>query len=206
MERDGDPATERSIGLSRDGPVAGAVDLIERMRAHEESAFRSLVETFQSEIFAFTRAVTGDENGAANLAQKIFVHACRDSRPLDTSMAITTWLYRLTFEECVLHCRINGLRKTLQAFQATFVRRAKRTETARRLQTGGQSAIREGLQALSAEARVLLLLKEVAHQSVSELAQITGHDVNVIRKQLLNARRDLSIALRQMEWRGPVNA
>ncbi len=42
----------------------GAVDLIERVRAHDEVAFRKLVERYQSDIFAFTRAVTGDENEA----------------------------------------------------------------------------------------------------------------------------------------------
>jgi RNA polymerase sigma factor (sigma-70 family) len=180
----------------------GAVDLIERVRAHDEVAFRKLVERYQSDIFAFTRAVTGDENEADALAQKIFVRAYRDSSPRDTSMAITTWMYRLTFEECVLQGRIKGLKRTLQALRAAFVpRTAKSTETTRCVQIGGNSTIREGLQALSVGARVLLLLREFAHQSVSELAQITGYDVNVIREQLLRARRDLSTALRQMESR-----
>lgn len=178
----------------------GAVDLIERVRAHDEVAFRGLVDSYQSEIFALTRALTRDENEADNLAQKIFVRAYRDSRPRDASMAITTWLYRLTFEECVLQSRIKGLRRTLEALRAVFVlRTAKTTETTRCMQIGGNSAIREGLLALSVRARMLLLLREVAHQSVSELAQITGYDVNVIREQLLKARRDLSTALRQME-------
>jgi RNA polymerase sigma-70 factor (ECF subfamily) len=178
------------------------VDLIERVRAHDEVAFRKLVERYQSDIFAFTRAVTGDENEADALAQKIFVRAYRDSSPRDTSMAITTWMYRLTFEECVLQGRIKGLKRTLQALRAAFVpRTAKSTETTRCVQIGGNSTIREGLQALSVGARVLLLLREFAHQSVSELAQITGYDVNVIREQLLRARRDLSTALRQMESR-----
>jgi RNA polymerase sigma-70 factor, ECF subfamily len=180
----------------------GAVDLIGRVRTHDEVAFRSLVERHQSEILAFTRAVTGDENEADNLAKNIFVRAYRDSSPRDASMAITTWLYRLTFEECVLQSRIKGLRTTLQALRAAFVpRSAKSTEITRCTQIGGNSAIREGLQALSVRARMLLLLREVAHQSVSELAQITGCDENAIRKQLLKARRDLSRALQQMESR-----
>ena len=180
----------------------GAVDQIERVRAHDEVAFRRLVERYQSDIFAFTRAVTGDANEADTLAQKIFVRAYRASSPRDTSMAITTWMYRLAFEECVLEGRIKGLRRTLQALWAAFVpQSAKSTEITRCAQVGGNSAIREGLQALSVRARMLLLLREVAHQSVSELAQITGYDVNVIREQLLRARRDLSTALRQMESR-----
>ena len=180
----------------------GAVDLMGRVRTHDEVAFRGLVESYQSEIFALTRAVTRDENEADNLARKIFVRAYRDSRPRDASMAITTWLYRLAFEECVLPSRIKGLRRTLEAFPAVFApRTAKTTETTRCMQIGGNSAMREGLQALSLRARMLLLLREVAHQSVSELAQITGYDVNVIREQLFKARRDLSTALRQMESR-----
>jgi DNA-directed RNA polymerase specialized sigma24 family protein len=117
-------------------------------------------------------------------------------------MPIATWLYRLAFEEYVLQNRLNALRRTLQAFQGAFVpRTGKRTETTTCVQTGGQRAIREGLQALSAKAKILLLLREVAHQPLSELAQITGCDVNEIRKQLLKARRDLSLALQQMESR-----
>lgn len=195
----------RPIPLSCDPTHAqrGAGDLIERVRAHDEVAFRSLVERYQSEIFAFTRAVTGDEKEADNLAQKIFVHAYRDSRPRDASMAIPTWLYRLAFKECVHESGLNGLKRTLQVIQAVFVpRTGRRTETTTRVQPGGQIPIREGLQALSARARTLILLREVAHQSVSELAQITGCDANVIREQLLKARRDLSTALQQRESRG----
>jgi RNA polymerase sigma-70 factor (ECF subfamily) len=203
MERNGDPAPKRSIGPSRDRPIAGAVDLIERVRSHDEVAFRSLVETYQSEIFAFTRAVTGDENEADNLAQKIFVRAYRDPGPRDASMAVTTWLYRLTFEECVVESRLNTLRRALQALQATFVSRTGgHADTTTSAQANRQTAIRDALQVLSPKARVLLLLREVAHQSVSELAQIIGCDARSIRKQLLKARCCLSIALQHMESRG----
>lgn len=180
----------------------GAVNLMGRVRTHDEVTFKTLVERYRSEISAFTRAVTGDEYEADTLAQKIFVRAYRDSSPHDTSMANTTWMYRLAFEECVLQVRIKGLRRTLQAFRAAFLpRTAKSTDATGCEQVSGNSAIREGLQVLPARARVLLLLREVAHQSVSELAQITGYDVNVIREQLFRARRDLSTALRQMESR-----
>lgn len=181
----------------------GAVDLIGRVRTHDEVSFRTLVERYQSEIVAFTRAVTGDENEADTLAQNIFVRAYRDSSPHETSMANTTWIYRLAFQECVLQGRIKVLRRTLQALRAAFLppRTPKSTETTGCTQIGGNSAMREGLQALSLRARMLLLLREVAHQSVSELAQITGYDVNVIREQLFKARHDLSTALRQMESR-----
>ena len=180
----------------------GAVDLMGRVPTHDEVTFKTLVERYQSEISAFTRAVTEDEYEADTLAQKIFVRAFRDSSPHDASMAKTTWMYRLAFEECVLQGKIRGLRRTLQALRAAFLpRTAKSAGTTGCGQTGGNSAIREGLLALSVRARVLLLLREVAHQSVSELVQITGYDVNVIREQLFRARRDLSATLRQMESR-----
>lgn len=169
------------------------------MDSSDEVAFRSLLERFQPGIFAFTLALTGDENAADSLAQKVFVRAYRALRPRDASMASATSLYRLAFEECVLQSRTEGLRRTLQRCWAIFVPHTASTAAATGELTGGRAALREGLQALSAKARILLLLTEVAQQSVSELAQITGSEEVVIRKELLKARRDLSMALRQIE-------
>ncbi len=176
------------------GPHRGAGDRIEQVHARDDVRFKCLVERYQQEIFAFTHALTGDEQEADILAQRIFVRAYEDSPPPDASMAISTWLYRLALEEFVLQSRVNGLRRVLQAFPAALV--------ARSLPTNEQSAIRKGLRTLSAKAMALLVLREVAHQSVPELAQIAGCDVLEIRAQLLNARRALSTALRQVDSGG----
>lgn len=175
------------------GTRKDAVELMKRVHAHDEVAFRSLVEQYQSPIFSFTYAATGDINEADELAQKVFVRAYRDSGSGDTSIPVSIWLYRMAFEECVLQSRIHTLKKIAKAVQNAFARRKpKSAEVAPCAGSRGQQpAILDDLRVLSPKARILLLLREVAHQSVSELTQITGADANVIRKQLFAARRKL---------------
>ncbi|HJT70787.1 MAG TPA: RNA polymerase sigma factor [Terriglobales bacterium] len=179
------------------GTSKGGTDLIQRVRAHDEIAFRSLVEQYQSEIFAFTYALTGDQEEADQLAQKIFVRAYRDSRPGATFTTLRVWLYRLAFEECVLHGRSNALKSKVKRVFA----RAQPSTKAQGASQPRRATVRKSLEMLSPRARILLLLREVAHQSVSEVAQITGADVNVVKKELLNARLSLSVALEQQSRR-----
>lgn len=180
-----------------------AADLRNCVRAHDEVTFRSLVEQYQSPIFLFTYAVTGDKDKADELAQKAFVRAYRDLKRGDASTPVSAWLYRMAFEECVLQSRIDTLKKMAKTVQNVFARRrAKSAEVSPCADSSGQRpAIVEYLRVLSPRARILLSLREVAHQSVSELAQITGADANVIRKQLLTARRKLLNTVQRNEPR-----
>lgn len=166
---------------------------MKRVRAHDEVAFRSLVEQYQSPIFSFTYAVTGDRAEADELAQKIFARAYRDSGPGDASIPASTWLYRMAFEECVLQSRIHTLKRIWNVVQNVFarprVKSAKITPWADN--SSRRSAILKDLRSLPPRARILLSLREVADQSVSELAQITGTGADVIKEQLLAARRKL---------------
>jgi RNA polymerase sigma factor (sigma-70 family) len=180
------------------------VDRTDGARVDGESAFRGLVDRCHSDILAVTRALTQNEN-ETELAQKIFVRAYQNLGRRDESLPMTTWLYQLVFRECVFYSRVTRFRRLLHSIQI-----ASAWESGKYMNTGGgsqgtkKSAILAGLQALSAKARVLLLLREVAHRSVSELAQIVGHEESVVRRSLLTARHNLLLALcKNAERAGP---
>ncbi len=161
-----------------------------------DSAFRVLVESYESEILAFTRALTRDEDEAESVAQMVFVRAYRSFHGRDASTPVAAWLYRLAFREAVLQIRIARFREALRRLKVTFAWLSTGyTETAEMARKNNGGGIHLGLLALPAKRRALLVLREVAHRSVPELAQIAGCEEDVVRERLYKARHDLSVAL-----------
>ena len=175
--------------------------LARRIHARDELAFRSFVEHYQSGIFAFTYAVTADRSEADELAQRIFVRARRCAKRFDPTIPVCTWLYRIAFHECVLHNRIRTLRKLAKAFHGLF--RGRTAMCAGPLpnanEVGRRYSILDALKSLSTRKRALLALREVGHQSIADLTQITGEDAKAIRHELLVARRKLLKAVQRLD-------
>jgi RNA polymerase sigma-70 factor (ECF subfamily) len=160
---------------------------MKRVGARDEVAFRSLVEQYQSLIYSFTYALTGDINEADELGQKVFVRAYRDSARSNRTMPILTWLYRMSLEECMFQERIRTPKRIAAAIHKVFVRPS--TDNAKC--SNQRIEIWKALKTLSLKARIVLLLREVAGQSVSDLVQITGDDAMTVRRQLISARQQL---------------
>ena len=172
---------------AHDGSLHGGAPLMQRVGARDDVAFRSLVEQYQSLIYSFAYALTGNRDEADELAQKVFVRAYRDSAGSNRSMPVLTWLYRMALEECLFQERVQAPKRIAAAIRSVFVRSTGNAED-----SSQRIKLRKALKTLSPKARVVLLLREVAGQSVSDLVQITGDDATTIRKQLVSARQRLA--------------
>ena len=159
-------------------------DLMVRLSARDDVAFRSLVENYQSVIYSFTYALTGNDDEADGLAQKVFVRAYKQSTQRNPSMPALTWLYRMSFEECIFQDRIRALTRIKTTVCNLFTRPPTEAEES----SNQPTKIRQGLRTLSMKTRAVLLLRDVAGQSVSDLVEITATDAGTIRKRLLSAR------------------
>jgi RNA polymerase sigma-70 factor (ECF subfamily) len=77
-------------------PVDHAPDLVARTREGDESAFTALVREYQSAVFRWAVALTGDPDDAEDITQEVFVRVHRRLASFRGDGPFAAWLYRIT--------------------------------------------------------------------------------------------------------------
>jgi RNA polymerase sigma-70 factor (ECF subfamily) len=197
--------SERPAGSSEEA------SLVLRAQASDESAFRTIVDSYQAKVLSTIRGVLTRSNDADDIAQQVFVKVYLGIRGFDSRGSLWAWVYRITLNECYDYLR---KRKVRPLVYESDLGRPDDDSTAQVL--AAASAPERPLDAaiaqrefaawllghVSEHERFLLLMKEVEGCSVAELAALTGLTQNCIKIRLFRARRKMLKAA-QRNRRGP---
>ncbi len=185
--------------------------LVRRVQAHDEIAFREIVERYQAKVFSIIYGILRNRNDAEDIAQQVFAKIYFSIKNFDFRSSLLTWIYKITVNECYDYLRKKRVRKLVYEsdFSAEDSLRMDNSEPAtdqappvdRRL--AQHDLIWKLLSKISEEDRSLLLLKEVEGHSVEELSAMTGMNENTIKVKLFRARQKLVKAAHRLE-RGPI--
>jgi len=185
---------------------SGENDLIRRVQAHDELAFREMVERYQSKVFSVIYGILRNRNDAEDIAQQVFAKVYFSIGSFDSRSSLLTWIHRITVNECYDYLRKRQVRKLVYEsdFSAEDVERLETTESGPDLvpplehQLEERDLVVKLLSKVSEEARSLILLKEVEGHSVEELAAMTGLNENTIKIKLFRTRKKLLDAARRL--------
>jgi RNA polymerase sigma-70 factor, ECF subfamily len=182
------------------------VALIRRVQAHDEIAFREIVDRYQPKVFSIIYAMLHNANDAEDIAQQVFAKIYFSIRRFDLRSSLLTWIHRITVNECYDYLRMRRVRKL--AYESDFsAEEVQRIETSSAVvdpvepvdvQLGKRDLIGKLLSNVSEQNRSLILLKEVEGHSVAELAAMTGLKENTIKVRLLRTRRKLLKAAKRL--------
>jgi len=169
------------------------------VQAHDELAFREVVERYQSKVFSIIYGILRNRNDAEDIAQQVFAKIYFSIGKFDFRSSLLTWIYKITVNECYDYLRKKRVRKLVYEsdFSEEDVRRMENSEQtaeqARPVDTAlaQRDLVIKLLEKVSEEDRMLMLLKEVEGHSLEELAQMTGLNQNTIKVKLFRARRKL---------------
>jgi RNA polymerase sigma-70 factor, ECF subfamily len=193
-------------GHSVDQQRLDETKLVERVRAHDELAFRELVERYQNKVFSIIYGILRNQNDAEDISQQVFAKIYVSIQNFDSRSTLLTWIYKITVNECYDYLRKKRVRKLVYESDIT-------EEDTRLMENSGASADRSVsvdtrlsqrelvsklLMKVSEEDRNLILLKEVEGHSVEELAQMTGMNENTIKVKLFRARQKLLKAAQRL--------
>jgi RNA polymerase sigma-70 factor (ECF subfamily) len=160
-------------------------------------AFETLVLRHQSRINRVVRLLAGsDWPDAEDLTQDTFIRAYRAIAQFRGDSTFRTWLHRIALNVIWSHRarRRNGAR--LVALEPTSETERHIAATA----TPGddpeaalirRQAIDHALATLSAEARVVVILRDIQGLGYHEIATITGVPIGTVESRLFRARRRL---------------
>ena len=153
--------------------------LVQRAQAGEETAFREIVERYQSKVFSIIHGVVRQRNDVEDIAQQVFAKVYVSLKSFDFRSSLITWIYKITVNECFDYLRKRKVRKLVYESDLSEdeVRRVDNSEpsTGRQVPIDATLARRDYvlklLTRVSEEERMLLMLKEVEGYSVEELAE-----------------------------------
>jgi len=189
-------------GVARTDPLA---ELVRRCQnGDDESAFDELVRRFQPRVFSAIRGILRASNDVEDVAQQVFTKIYFALDSFNFHSAVSTWIYKVTVNECYDHLRKQKVRKVAILSDLSEEESARMENFDRAAHDGQpglerQIALRELagklLARLSAEDRVLLVLKEIEGYSVREVAEILNLNENTAKIRLFRARQALLAAL-----------
>src|SRR5690348_5078682 len=180
--------------------------LVQRAQSGDETAFREIVERYQSKVFSIIHGIVRQRNDVEDIAQQVFAKVYLSLRNFDFRSSLITWIYKITVNECYDYLRKKKVRKLV--YDSDFS-----TEVAQRLDTSEPAVdpaapvdqqlaqhdlVIKLLSKVSEEDRSLILLKEVEGHSAEELAAMTGLNENTIKVKLFRTRQKLLKAAQRL--------
>jgi len=172
-------------------------ELVRRAKRDEKEAFEQLVLRHQHRVFAVAGGILRRREDVEDIAQQVFVKAYFALKRFDERAAFSTWLYKITLNECWDLLRKKKVRPLVYESELS-------DDQSRQYAVAGESGraapdISERLEArqrvdrlledLEDRDRLMLILKEVEGFAVEEIAEILNLNANTVKVRLFRARR-----------------
>jgi RNA polymerase sigma-70 factor (ECF subfamily) len=180
--------------------AAGATDdreLVRRAQGDDKEAFEELVRRHQHRVFAVAGGILRRREDVEDIAQQVFVKAYFSLKRFDQRAAFSTWLYKITVNECWDLLRKKKVRPLLYESDLSE-EQAQQFGAAERLESGdqdisdkleAQQRVERLLEGLDERDRMMLVLKEVEGFAIEEIAEILDLNANTVKVRLFRARR-----------------
>jgi RNA polymerase sigma-70 factor, ECF subfamily len=182
---------------TRDGVRHDDRELVRRAQQDDKEAFELLVERHKSRVFAVAGGILRNREDVEDVAQQVFLKAYFSLKRFDQRAAFSTWLYKITVNECWDVLRKRKVRPLvfeaeLSEEQAQIYRAAEDVkdgtpDISERLEK--REELERLLDCLDERDRTMLVLKEVRGFSVEEIAEILEINGNTVKVRLFRARQ-----------------
>src|SRR5215468_3500354 len=94
------PVDGAALKEPRQSGVPADRDLVRLAQRGDQSAFEELVGRHQNRVFAVARGILKRQEDVEDVSQQVFVKAYFALKKFDQRSAFTTWLYKITVNEC----------------------------------------------------------------------------------------------------------
>lgn len=177
--------------------VADDRELVRRAQRENKEAFEELIRRHQHRVFAVAGGILKRREDVEDIAQQVFVKAYFSLKRFDQRAAFSTWLYKITVNECWDMLRKKKVRPLvyeadLSEEQARQVISSAETgkdepDISERLES--RQRVERLLEGLDERDRLMLILKEVEGFSIEEIAEVLDLNANTVKVRLFRARR-----------------
>jgi RNA polymerase sigma-70 factor, ECF subfamily len=155
-------------------------------------AFETIYQRHNRRVYSLCLRMTQNAAEAEDLAQEAFIQLFRKIGSFRGDSAFTTWLHRLTVNQCLMHFRKRSvkLEKTTEEGE-TPVQIVSGTENPNSMPVMDRIALDNALTQLPPGYRTVFLLHDVEGHEHEEIAKMLGVAVGTSKSQLHKARMKL---------------
>jgi RNA polymerase sigma-70 factor, ECF subfamily len=161
-----------------------------------EAEFEELVRRHQKRVFGLVNGILRRREDVEDVVQQVFMKVYVSLKRFDMRAAFSTWLYKITVNECWDYLRKKKVRPLAyeadlseeQVAQLDGAASAERPPESPAARAETKEMLEWMLAKLPEQDRELLVLKEIEGFSVQELAEILDLNVNTVKVRLFRAR------------------
>lgn len=179
----------RSLSTAmRQEPAPELAITVERARAGDDLAIRTLIELYQGRVARFVLSMIGDDSEWEDVAQAIFVKMMLGVERLQSVEIFESWLFKIARNASLDHLRRRRWRRIFIPWEPHH---AEVAAPARGIEDGRLAQVERALTKLPADQRELILLMRESDWSYGDLARITGASASAVKSRLFRARSRL---------------
>jgi RNA polymerase sigma-70 factor (ECF subfamily) len=173
--------------------------LLIRIRADAPGAFEEFVERFGGRIYAFGMKFCGEREDAKDVLQDTLIQAYRSLGELDDPRAMTSWLYRVAANACLMKRRKGKFEPERELSLDELMPRpgegvgteipdpsAMPHDDAVRAETA--ATVRKAIGDLPPAYRIVLVMRDMEQLSTREVADALGLEIPAVKMRLHRAR------------------
>jgi RNA polymerase sigma-70 factor (ECF subfamily) len=180
-------------------PAVDDRELVQRAQGADKEAFEELIRRHQNRVFAVASGILHRREDVEDISQQVFVKAYFSLKRFDQRAAFSTWLYKITVNECWDLLRKRKVRplvyeSDLSEEQAKQIAASDHGAESRP-DTSDTLAARQQVELLLAgldeRDRLMLILKEVEGFAIEEIAELLDLNSNTVKVRLFRARKKI---------------
>lgn len=172
--------------------------VVELIQSKEPKALEEALALLQDTVFSFSMKVCGQRQDAEDTMQEVLLKSVPNLPKFDSPKALVVWLYKVAKTRCLMSRRKSKFapKEALSLEELMPDRRelenlsgdGPRTPETALLHRENAKRLREAVQKLPPDYRLILVLHDMEELDDSDIAEITGLRLGTIRVRLHRAR------------------
>ncbi|MBK7499413.1 MAG: sigma-70 family RNA polymerase sigma factor [Ignavibacteriales bacterium] len=168
--------------------------LVELAKSGDRQALAQLVKNNEQTVYNFSFKICRDRDKAEHIMQETFFSMIKSLHQFDGNSKISTWLYRIVSNHCLMLARKDKSRTFVSIDNDDELYEDKYTADWSNIpnqdieNTELKKILDESIDKLSPEYRIVFLLRDVEGLSTEETAQLTELSVPAVKSRLHRAR------------------
>jgi RNA polymerase sigma-70 factor (ECF subfamily) len=185
---------------SRVDTPATELELVERARSGDTTAFGELVKRYERRIYRMARQITQNDEDAEDILQETFLKAYEHLGGFQGQSKFYTWITRIAVNESLMKLRKRKSDRTvsidenIETEEDPIVREIAVWDGTPEMQYGQEELrqiLDQAIEGLKPIFRTVFVLRDVEDLSTEETAEALGLSIAAVKSRLLRARLQL---------------
>lgn len=169
-------------------------NLVELAKSGDRQALAQLVKNNEQTVYNFSYKICRDRDKAEHIMQETFYSMIKSLHQFDGNSKISTWLYRIVSNHCLMLARKDKTRTFVsidnddELYEDRYTADWSNIPNQDIENTELKKILDESIDKLSPEYRIVFLLRDVEGLSTEETAELTELSVPAVKSRLHRAR------------------